>query len=384
MIVPDGQIPPGIIKKGHNLITIQNETNSAVIFSDKIDTGAEGLIRALCGSPISKDSKIRVMPDVHAGKGCAVGMTMTISDCVAPGLIGPDIGCGMTVLKVSGRQLELQKLDKTVHDAIPAGCELRTKIHRFSEQIDLKALNCFRHIQEEKAVKSIGTLGGGNHFIELDRGTDGDLWLVIHSGSRSLGAGVASFYQKAAYDSSPTGTAYELSYVAGTLMADYLHDMKIAQAYAELNRQAIASDIVKKMKWDVEDVFSTVHNYIDTDHMVLRKGAVSAMCGERLIIPMNMRDGCLLCVGKGNQEWNESAPHGAGRLMSRAEVRQRFTLSRFKKEMDGIYSSTLNHDTIDESPMAYKPMEQILAQIGPSVVIREHIRPIYNFKACGK
>ena len=167
-------------------------------------------------------------------------------------------------------------------------------------------------------------------------------------------------------------------------MADYLHDMKIAQAYAELNRQAIASDIVKKMKWDVEDVFSTVHNYIDTDHMVLRKGAVSAMCGERLIIPMNMRDGCLLCVGKGNQEWNESAPHGAGRLMSRAEVRQRFTLSRFKKEMDGIYSSTLNHDTIDESPMAYKPMEQILAQIGPSVVIREHIRPIYNFKACGK
>ena len=167
-------------------------------------------------------------------------------------------------------------------------------------------------------------------------------------------------------------------------MADYLHDIKIVQAYAELNRRAIASDIVKRMKWDVELAFSTVHNYVDTDCMVLRKGAVSARRGEQLIIPMNMRDGCLLCVGKGNREWNESAPHGAGRLMSRAEARQRFTLSQFKKEMDGIYSSTLSHDTIDESPMAYKPMEQILARIGPSVEIKELIRPVYNFKACEK
>lgn len=381
MIVPGGLWPPGTAKKGHDLITIQNSINDAVVFSDEIDSGAEGLLRALCGSPISQNSKIRVMPDVHAGKGCAVGMTMTISDCVAPGLIGPDIGCGMTVLKVGGRRPELQKLDKTIREAIPAGCGLRTKIHRFSEEIDLKALNCSRHIQEEKAKRSVGTLGGGNHFIELDRSSDGSFWLIIHSGSRNLGAEVANFYQKAAFDSCPAGTPYELAYMTCTLMADYLHDMKIVQAYAELNRRAIASDIVKKMKWDVEDTFSTVHNYIDTECMVLRKGAVSAKCGERLIIPMNMRDGCLLCVGKGNREWNESAPHGAGRMMSRAEARQRFTLSQFKKEMDGIYSSSLNHDTIDESPMAYKPMERILAQIGPSVEVKEHIRPVYNFKA---
>ena len=384
MIVPGGQWPPGTIKKGHDLITIQNSINTAIVFSEEIDPGAEGLLRALCGSPISQNSKIRVMPDVHAGKGCAVGMTMTISGCVAPGLIGPDIGCGMTVLKVGGRRPELQKLDKTNRAAIPAGCGLRTTIHRYSEQIDLKTLNCSRHIQEEKAMRGIGTLGGGNHFIELDRSRDGSFWLIIHSGSRNLGAGVANFYQKAAFDSCPVGTPFELAYMSGTLMADYLHDIKIVQAYAELNRRAIASDIVKRMKWDVELAFSTVHNYVDTDCMVLRKGAVSARRGEQLIIPMNMRDGCLLCVGKGNREWNESAPHGAGRLMSRAEARQRFTLSQFKKEMDGIYSSTLSHDTIDESPMAYKPMEQILARIGPSVEIKELIRPVYNFKACEK
>ncbi len=384
MIAPGGQWPPGAIKKGHDLITIQNCFNTAIVFSEGIDPGAAGLLRALCGSPISQNSKIRVMPDVHAGKGCAVGMTMTISDCVAPGLIGPDIGCGMTVFKVGGRRPELQKLDKTIREAIPAGCGLRTKIHRFSEQIDLKTLNCSRHIQEEKAMRCIGTLGGGNHFIELDQSRDGSFWLIIHSGSRNLGAGVANFYQKAAFDSCPEGTPYELAYMSGALMADYLHDIKIVQAYAELNRRAIASDIVKRMKWDVELAFSTVHNYVDADCMVLRKGAVSARQGEQLIIPMNMRDGCLLCVGKGNREWNESAPHGAGRLMSRAEARQRFTLSQFKKEMDGVYSSSLSHDTIDESPMAYKPMEQILAQIGPSVEIKEHIRPVYNFKACEK
>ena len=278
----------------------------------------------------------------------------------------------------------MQKLDKVVREMIPAGREIRTKAHRFADQLNLEDLLCFRHIQKDKALRSVGSLGGGNHFVELDRGDDGSYWLIIHSGSRNLGAGVANFYQKAAFDSCPVGTPFELAYMSGTLMADYLHDIKIVQAYAELNRRAIASDIVKRMKWDVELAFSTVHNYVDTDCMVLRKGAVSARRGEQLIIPMNMRDGCLLCVGKGNREWNESAPHGAGRLMSRAEARQRFTLSQFKKEMDGIYSSTLSHDTIDESPMAYKPMEQILARIGPSVEIKELIRPVYNFKACEK
>lgn len=363
------------------MITIQNSINSAIVFSDAIDSGAEGLIRALCGSPISKDSKIRIMPDVHAGKGCAVGTTMTISDCVAPGLVGVDIGCGMTVLKVSGKKPEMQKLDKVVHEMIPAGREIRTKAHRFADQLNLEDMLCFRHIQADKALRSVGSLGGGNHFIELNRGDDGFYWLIIHSGSRHLGAEVAGHYQKAAFDCCPEGTPYELAYATGDLMAAYLHDMKIVQDYAELNRQAIATDIMKGMKWNVEDSFSTIHNYIDMEAMILRKGAVSAKQGERLIIPMNMRDGCLLCIGKGNPDWNESAPHGAGRLMNRAETKQSFTLSQFKKEMKGIYTTSIGHDTLDESPMAYKPMYAILSQIGDTVEVVERIRPVYNFKA---
>lgn len=363
------------------MITIQNSFNSAIVFADAIDSGAEGLIRALCGSPISKNSKIRIMPDVHAGKGCAVGTTMTISDCVAPGLVGVDIGCGMTVLKVSGKKPEMQKLDKVVHEMIPAGREIRTKAHRFADQLNLKELLCFRHIQEDRALRSIGSLGSGNHFIELDRGDDGSYWLVVHSGSRHLGAEVADYYQKAAFDCCSEGIPFELAYATGVLMAAYLHDMKVVQDYAEMNRHAIAADIVKGMKWNVEDSFSTIHNYIDMEAMILRKGAVSAKQGERLIIPMNMRDGCLLCIGKGNPDWNESAPHGAGRLKNRAESKRSFTLSQFKKEMKGIYTTSIGHDTLDESPMAYKPMDVILSQIGNTVEVVERIRPVYNFKA---
>ena len=216
---------------------------------------------------------------------------------------------------------------------------------------------------------------------ELDRGSDGSYWLIIHSGSRRLGAEVATHYQKAAFESCPEGIPYEFAYTTGDLMTAYLHDMKITQEFAWINREAIAADIVKAMKLDIEDSFTTVHNYIDTDSMILRKGAVSAEAGERLIIPMNMRDGCLLCVGKGNSDWNESAPHGAGRLMSRAESRQSFTLLQFKKEMQGIYTTSVSRETLDESPMAYKPMDSILAQISPTVDVIEQIRPVYNFKA---
>ena len=298
------------------MITIQNSMNSAIVFADAIDSGAEGLIRALCCSPISKDSKIRIMPDVHASKGCAVGTTMTISDCVAPGLVGVDIGCGMTVLKVSGKRPEMQKLDKVVREMIPAGRSIRTKAHRFAEQLSLEELLCFCHIQGDKALRSLGSLGSGNHFIKLDRSDDSSYWLIIHSGSRHLGAEVVGYYQRAAFDRCPEGTPYELTYTSGDLMAAYLHDMKLVQNYAELNRQTIAADIVKGMKWNVDEAFSTIHNYIDLDSMILRKGAVSAKQGERLIIPMNMRDGCLPCIGKGNSDWNESAPHGASRLMN--------------------------------------------------------------------
>lgn len=363
------------------MIKIENRYATAVVFAEAIDPGAEGLIRALCGSPVSNNSKIRVMPDVHAGKGCAVGTTMTISDCIAPGLVGVDIGCGMTVLKVHVKRLELQKLDKLIRDKIPASRTVRNRPHRFAEQATLDRLICRKHIQSEKALASIGTLGGGNHFIELDRGGDGTYWLVIHSGSRHLGVEVASYYQNEAFRQCPEGTPFELAYASGDLMGDYLHDMKIAQDFAELNRQAMAEEIVKGMKLDVEDSFSTIHNYIDTDAMILRKGAVSAKAGERLIIPMNMRDGALLCIGKGNPEWNESAPHGAGRLMNRAETMQSFTLSQFKREMKGIYTTSVGRDTLDESPMAYKPMDAILSQIGDTVEVVEQIRPVYNFKA---
>ena len=363
------------------MITIENTINSAIVYADSIDPGAEGLIRALCGSPISKNSKIRIMPDVHPGKGCAIGTTMTLTNTVAPGLVGTDIGCGMTVCQVSGRRIELQKLDTLIRDTVPSGRSVRKKLHRFAEQAELDSLLCARHIQKEKALASVGTLGGGNHFIELDQGEDGRYWLVIHSGSRRLGTEVAAYYQKAAFEQCPDGTPYEFAYASGALMDAYLHDLAIAQRFAELNRQAIASDLVRGMKLDIEDTFSTVHNYIDTDGMILRKGAVSAKNGEQLIIPMNMRDGCLLCIGKGNPDWNESAPHGAGRLFNRAECRQSFTLSQFKKEMKGIYTTSVTRETLDESPMAYKPMDAILAQIGPTVEVTERIRPIYNFKA---
>lgn len=363
------------------MITIQNTYNTATVYADALDPGAEGLIHALCGSPVSQGSTIRIMPDVHAGKGCAVGTTMTIRDRVAPGLVGVDIGCGMTVLKISAKRLELQKLDKLIYEKIPAGRALRSTPHRFAERIELSALRCQRHIQKDKALRSIGTLGGGNHFIELDRGEDGAYWLIIHSGSRHLGVETASYYQDEAFRQCPEGTPYELAYAEGPLMESYLHDIQIVQDFAELNRRAIADEIVKGMKLDVEDSFFTVHNYIDRDHMILRKGAVSAQAGERLIIPMNMRDGCLLCVGKGDLEWNCSAPHGAGRLMSRSDAKQSFTLSQYKKEMKGIYTTSISRETLDESPMAYKPMESIISQIGDTVTVTEQTRPVYNFKA---
>lgn len=366
------------------MITIENRINKAIVYADALDSGAEGLIRALCGSIVSEGSVIRIMPDVHAGKGCAVGTTMTIGTRVSPGLVSADIGCGMEVFKVSGRRLEMQKLDKLIREKIPAGSHIRTKEHRFAEQAEIHKLLCLRHIRQDKAYRSIGTLGGGNHFIELDRGEDGAYWLIIHSGSRHLGVETAAFYQDAAYKQCPAGTPYPLAWAEGALLDAYLHDMKIMQKFAALNRRAIADEIIRGMKLDVLDSFGTVHNYIDLDAMILRKGAVSAKEGERLIIPMNMRDGCLLCRGKGNPEWNFSAPHGAGRLLSRAEARESFTLSRYKKEMQGIYSTSVGRNTLDESPMAYKPMEAILSQIGPTVEVLEQLRPIYNFKAGDK
>lgn len=365
------------------MLEIKNQYNTAVVYSDTIDPGAEGLLRALCGSPMAEGSKIRIMPDVHAGKGCAVGTTMTLGEYAAPGLVGVDIGCGMTALKVRARRLELQHLDKVIRERVPAGRAVRSSgaLHRFAAEARLAELDCARHIQDGKARRSVGTLGGGNHFIELDKGQDGAFWLIIHSGSRHLGVEVAQHYQEAAFRQCPPGTPYEFAYASGGLLEAYLHDMRLTQEFAALNRRAIADEIARGMKLDVLEQFDTIHNYIDTEARILRKGAVAARQGELLLIPLNMRDGCLLCRGKGNPDWNFSAPHGAGRLLSRSEARNSLTLSQFKKEMHGVYSSSISRATLDESPMAYKPMQDIIRQIEPTVEVLERLKPVYNFKA---
>ena len=312
--------------------------------------------------------------------------------------------------------IELQKLDKLIYEKIPSGFSIRDKAHRYLSQIDLGELYCIQHVDRLRAEKSIGTLGGGNHFIEVDKDDAGNLYLVVHSGSRHLGVEVASYYQEAGYkilnrtdDASiealiaqmkaegrgkeiqkelkkrknlkQTNIPKALAYVSGELFDQYIHDMKIVQQFAMLNRQAMVDEIVKGMKLHVEEQFTTIHNYIDTENMILRKGAVSAKAGEQLLIPINMRDGSLLCVGKGNEDWNCSAPHGAGRLMSRAMAKQSFTVSAFKKQMAEIYTTSVSKATLDECPMAYKGMEDILGNIGPTAEVTKIIRPIYNFKA---
>ena len=398
------------------MLEVSGKYNQAKIFTDVVDQASIAQVIELCNQEFTAGSRIRLMPDVHAGAGCTVGTTMTITDRVVPNLVGVDIGCGMETARLRENHLELQKLDKLIREKIPSGFAVRSAVHRYADQIDLEELCCFKHVQMLRAEKSIGTLGGGNHFIEVDRDEEGQLYVVIHSGSRRLGLEVAKYYQEEGYkvlnqtdqasldrlaaEMRAAGRQKEiqkelkrrkgqkltriprpLAYVAGTLFDQYIHDMKLVQHFAQLNRQAMLDEIVKGMKLHVEEQFTTVHNYIDTDAMILRKGAVSAKAGEQLLIPINMRDGSLLCVGKGNEDWNCSAPHGAGRLMSRGEAKQSFTVSEFKKQMEGIYSTSVGRSTLDECPMAYKGMADILDNIGPTAEVVKVIRPIYNFKA---
>lgn len=390
--------------------------NQAKVFTDVVEDEALAQIKTLCDQPFTQGASIRIMPDVHAGAGCTIGTTMTISDAVVPNLVGVDIGCGMEVLKVKNKFIEVQKLDKLVRAAIPAGFHIRGKAHPFAGQIDLNELHCARQVDIGKAYRSMGTLGGGNHFIEADKDEDGGIYLVIHSGSRHLGLEVAGYYQNLAWkslhsvpqdeirrlieqykaegrqaeiqaaleslaDGICTDIPRALAYVSGSLFTSYLHDMKIVQRFAMLNRQAMMDELIRGMKLKTDGQFTTIHNYIDTEHMILRKGAVSAQAGEQLIIPINMRDGCLLCTGKGNPDWNYSAPHGAGRLMSRQKARESFTVSSFRKEMTGIYSTSISSGTLDECPMAYKRIEDIVDNIAPTVTIDRVIKPIYSFKA---
>ena len=398
------------------MLEVTGKHNQAKIFTDVVDQASIAQVIELCNQEFAAGSRIRLMPDIHAGAGCTIGTTMTITDKVVPNLVGVDIGCGMETIRVREGHMELQKLDKLIYEKIPSGFDIRAKAHRYLDQIDLEELCCARHVDLLRAEKSIGTLGGGNHFIEVDRDDEGQLYVVVHSGSRHLGVEVAKYYQEEGYKAlnrtddgslqelvaelkaagrqkeiqkelkrlknlKRTAIPRQLAYVEGTLFDQYIHDMKLVQRFAELNRQAMIDEIVKGMKLHVEEQFTTIHNYIDTDAMILRKGAVSARAGERLLIPINMRDGSLLCVGKGNEDWNCSAPHGAGRLMSRAEAKQSFTVSEFKKQMADVYTTSVSKATLDECPMAYKGMQDILDNIGPTAEVVKVIKPIYNFKA---
>ncbi len=343
---------------------------------------------------------------------------MTITDKIVPNLVGVDIGCGMETIKIKESHIELQKLDKLIYEKIPSGFNVREKTNRYFDEINLEDLFCYKHIDPRRAEKSLGTLGGGNHFIEANKDDEGNIYVVVHSGSRHLGLEAANYYQEEGYKSlngstkqdidaliaelktqgrereiqksvtalkntKRTNIPKQLAYVSGELFEQYIYDMKIVQRYAELNRQAMMDEIIKGMKVHVTEQFTTIHNYIDTKAMILRKGAVSAKEGEKLLIPINMRDGSLICVGKGNDDWNQSAPHGAGRLMSRSVAKESFTVSEFKNKMSGIYTTSVNKDTLDECPMAYKGIDDIVNNIGDTVNIVDIIKPIYNFKAGG-
>lgn len=367
------------------MIEIAGEYAKAKIFAESLDSSSRGQIQALCDARVAEGQKIRVMPDVHADSGCVIGFTATLNGRVTPKMVGVDIGCGMYCARLGQLTPDFRKLDKVIRIGVPAGKGINKSPHRFAERARLAELAVAKAVDNEKARLSVGSLGGGNHFIELAQSEqDGAIWLIIHSGSRNPGLQVAELHQKIAGDSRPEDVPWAFSWLEGAQLEDYLNDMAIMQDFARLNREAIADSIMQGMKWKEEDSFHTIHNYIDVENMIVRKGAVSARKGERLLVPMNMRDGSFLCEGLGNEDWNFSAPHGAGRLMSRTEAREKLTLTSLKKDMEGIYSNSIARNVVDESPAAYKPKEEILEQLGATAKVRAILKPIYNFKAGGK
>lgn len=398
-----------------NVLELQGRYATAKVFTGVVDQSSISQVIDLLNQPYVAGSRVRMMPDIHAGAGCTIGTTMTINDKICPNLVGVDIGCGMETVRIEESDIDPEKLDKVIREGIPSGFNIHSEPHKLAKGIDLSKLCCAKEVNIDRAYKSIGTLGGGNHFIEANKDDDGNIYIVIHSGSRHLGLEIANYYQAAAYTAMTSyGKEYidsvidmlkasgreneiqstlknlrskrspvpkHLAYVEGALFDQYLHDMRIAQRFAELNRQAMMDTIIEGMGFHVKEQFTTIHNYIDIDNMILRKGSVSAQAGERLLIPINMRDGSLLCTGKGNEDWNFSAPHGAGRLMSRSAAKETFTVSEFKKEMEGIYTTSVGRSTLDECPMAYKGMGDIVDNIEPTVTIDAIIKPVYNFKA---
>lgn len=363
--------------------------SSAKIFTDSIEDYAVAQIQMLCNQKAFKDCAIAVMPDVHPGKVGTIGFTSTVNEQIMPNVVGIDIGCGMTMARVKVKKLEFQKLDMVIKENVPSGSAIRKTSHRFADEIIFEKLNCFEKIQIERAKRSIGTLGGGNHFIEVDKDENGEIYVTIHSGSRYLGKAVTEYYLNEGQKylkQRGIHIPYEMTWVDSELMKMYLSDLQIVQKYAVLNREAILDEIVKGMKWKVQEVIDCIHNYVDIskESLILRKGAVSAKNGENVIIPINMRDGIILGKGLGNAEWNYSAPHGAGRILKRENVKNMFTVNDFKKEMKGIYTSCIVKDTLDEAPFAYRNIDEIVGAIKDTVEIEKILKPAYNYKAGGK
>ncbi len=400
------------------MLEIKGKVGTAICYAKTIEDGAIEQIQRMCDYELTENSRVRIMPDVHAGKGCTIGTTMTVKDKVCPNIVGVDIGCGMYTVKLDKNEPDFKRIDEAAH-YIPSG--MNTWEGR-SERFDLTALKCFRSLSDTKRLeRSLGTLGGGNHFIEVDKASDGTYYLVIHSGSRNLGKQVAEIYQQLAIDLHAGKESYFLKkneiirtykeegrrneieqalkelekeykaeasavpedfcWLYGDFLCDYLHDVEICQQFAKRNREKMAEIILQRTEMIGKDAFHTIHNYIDTKEMILRKGAIAAHLGEKVLIPINMRDGSVVAIGKGNPEWNYSAPHGAGRIMSRSNAKKTIDIEAYKAAMEGIYTTSVSEQTIDEAPMAYKSIDDIIDAIRESVDIVDIMKPVYNFKA---
>ena len=400
------------------MLEIKGKVNTAICYAKVIEDEAIDQIRRMCDYPMTAGSRIRIMPDVHAGKGCTIGTTMTITDKAVPNVVGVDIGCGMYTINLGKTDIDFEKLDEACH-YIPSGMNVW---EGRQERFDLTELRCYRSLKDTRRLeRSLGSLGGGNHFIEVDKAQDGTKYLIIHFGSRNLGKQVAELYQKLAvdldrgygeyfekrdeiirtykeqgrrkeiqaalkelhfevYEGQPSMPA-DLCYLSGKYLEDYLHDVEICQKFARRSREKMAEIILERTCMTGGEAFHTIHNYIDTEEMILRKGAIAAHTGEKVLIPINMRDGSVLAVGKGNPEWNYSAPHGAGRIMSRTKAKNELDLDEYRKEMAGVYTTSVNEYTLDEAPMAYKSLEDIIDVIRESVDVVDVMKPIFNFKA---
>lgn len=400
------------------MIEIKGKVNTAICYAKTVEDEAIEQIRRMCDYSLTEGSKIRIMPDVHAGKGCTIGTTMTISGKACPNIVGVDIGCGMYTVKLADRKIDFQRVDEAAH-YIPSGMNVWDGRQ---ERFELENLRCYRQLKDTRRLeRSLGTLGGGNHFIEIEVSNAGTYYLIIHSGSRNLGKQVAEIYQQLAVDlhmgkeeffrqreeliktykeegrrseiqkalkalqdgfeTQALAVPKDICWLYGSFLEDYLHDVEICQDFARRNRQLMAKVLLERAGLTAVDGFHTIHNYIDTDEMVLRKGAIAAHEGETVLIPLNMRDGSVLAVGRGNPEWNYSAPHGAGRIMSRAKAKESLLLEDFEASMEGIYTTSVSEKTLDEAPMAYKSIDDIIDVIRDSVDIIDIMKPVYNFKA---